>query len=95
MEGLVKRYNADRGFGFITPLVGQPGKLDDIFFHISTVKGGLVLPAGARVSFIVVRGTKGPQACDVRVKQEQLPGQRSGPECEIENARNNQTLGQR
>ena len=78
MEGLVKRYNADRGFGFITPLVGQPGTVEDVFFHISAVHGGLALPAGARVSFVVVRGTKGHQACDVRVKQERLPGQRSG-----------------
>jgi cold shock CspA family protein len=78
MDGIVRSYDYRKGFGFITPLVGQPGTVADVFFHISTVKDGLALPAGARVSFLVVRGLKGAQACDVRVKQERLPEQRSG-----------------
>ena len=46
-QGLIKRFYADRGFGFI----GRAGK-QDVFFHIHDVEpGGAEIREGARVEF--------------------------------------------
>jgi len=63
--GTVKRVITDKGFGFIEP----DGGGEDLFFHRSALKDGLVferLEAETRVSFEVGRGAKGPRAEDVR-----------------------------
>ncbi len=62
-EGTVKWFNAEKGFGFITPDEGGP----DIFVHYSAVqtKGFRSLDEKQRVSFEVVQGPKGPQAANV------------------------------
>ncbi len=63
-DGTVKWFNADKGFGFITPSEGG----DDLFVHFSAInmEGYKSLDEGQRVSFEVGQGQKGPQATDVR-----------------------------
>jgi len=63
-DGTVKWFNADKGFGFITPAEGG----DDLFVHFSaiTMDGYKSLDEGQRVSYEVGQGQKGPQATDVR-----------------------------
>ncbi|MFE5292071.1 cold-shock protein [Isoptericola sp. NPDC056618] len=57
-EGTVARYDADRGFGFITPDAGGA----DLFVHVSVVQGGEYLEEGDRVRFKVRQSDRGPQA---------------------------------
>ena len=59
MNGTVKWFNAEKGFGFIT---GEDGK--DVFAHFSQIKseGYESLQEGQKVSYDVVKGPKGPQA---------------------------------
>ena len=62
-EGTVKWFNADKGFGFITPAEGG----DDLFVHFSAIQaqGYKSLDEGQRVEFNVGQGQKGPQATEV------------------------------
>ncbi len=62
-NGTVKWFNADKGFGFITPDDG--GK--DLFVHHSEVKveGYATLNDGQKVQFDVGEGQKGPCANNV------------------------------
>lgn len=62
MEGVVKWFDAKKGYGFITP---QNGK--DVFVHFSSIKsdGFKSLNEGDKVSFEVVEDTRGPKAVDV------------------------------
>ena len=57
-EGVVARFDADRGFGFITPDSGGA----DLFVHVSVVSGGEILQQGDRVRFAVRQSDRGPQA---------------------------------
>ena len=61
--GTVKWFNADKGFGFITPDDG--GK--DLFVHHSEVKisGYATLSDGQKVEFEAGQGQKGPCATNV------------------------------
>jgi CspA family cold shock protein len=64
MKGTVKWFNADKGYGFITPDDG--GK--DLFVHHSEIKndGGYAsLNDGETVEFEVGEGQKGPCAKEV------------------------------
>jgi CspA family cold shock protein len=57
-EGVVARYDGDRGFGFITPDAGG----DDLFVHVSVVAGTAPLQQGDRVRYQVRQSDRGPQA---------------------------------
>ncbi|MDQ7089353.1 MAG: cold-shock protein [Methylococcales bacterium] len=62
--GTVKWFNADKGFGFITPNEG--GK--DLFVHHSEIKTGdsyTTLDEGQNVEFEITQGEKGPCANNV------------------------------
>jgi cold shock protein len=62
-EGTVARYDADRGFGFITPDAGGA----DLFVHVSVVRGAEVLEEGDRVRFKIRQSDRGPQADSVEL----------------------------
>lgn len=66
MEGTVKWFNADKGFGFIESEEGG-----DVFVHYSAIQeeGFKTLEEGQKVEFEVVEGTRGPQASNVTVIQ--------------------------
>jgi CspA family cold shock protein len=62
-EGTVKWFNDSKGFGFIAEDGGK-----DVFVHHSAIQasGFISLAEGARVTFDVVAGPKGPAAENVR-----------------------------
>lgn len=62
-QGTVKWFNAEKGFGFITPDEGGA----DLFVHHSAIQGRgfRTLDENARVSYEVGQGQKGPQALNV------------------------------
>jgi cold shock protein len=62
-QGTVKWFNAEKGFGFISPTEGP-----DVFVHYSEIQGNgyKELSENQSVEFEVVQGPKGPQASGVR-----------------------------
>jgi len=66
--GTVKWFNNEKGYGFITP--DEAG--EDLFVHFSAIAGSgfKSLDEGAKVSFEVTQGEKGPQATDVQLSGE-------------------------
>ena len=67
-EGTVKWFNDSKGFGFIEQDGGN-----DVFVHHSAIQaeGFKSLQEGARVTFDIVEGEKGPSAANV-VQQYEL-----------------------
>ena len=63
MEGTVKWFSAEKGYGFISREDGE----GDVFVHFSAIQeeGFRTLEEGQRVSFEIVEGTRGPQAQNV------------------------------
>jgi len=62
MDGTVKWFNADKGYGFIEREEGE-----DVFVHFSAIQtdGFKTLDEGQRVEFDVVDGNRGKQAENV------------------------------
>jgi CspA family cold shock protein len=63
--GTVKWFNAEKGYGFITPEDGSK----DLFVHFSAIQsdGYKSLNEGQKVEYESTQGQKGPQAGNVRV----------------------------
>ena len=57
-EGVVARYDAERGFGFITPDAGGA----DLFVHMSVLSSAEPRQKGERVRYKVRTSDRGPQA---------------------------------
>ena len=61
-KGVVRRFNNQRGFGFISDSEGN-----DVFVHYTGISGEgfKTLEEGQEVEFDIVQGEKGPQAVNV------------------------------
>jgi CspA family cold shock protein len=66
VNGIVKWFNATKGFGFI-----EVEDNDDVFVHYSNIsaEGYKSLNEGDKVEFDIEQGQKGPQAMDVVVTE--------------------------
>ncbi|WP_018086842.1 cold shock domain-containing protein [Desulfurispora thermophila] len=64
MQGKVKWFSAEKGYGFIESNDGH-----DVFVHFSAIQGDgfKTLEEGQAVQFDVVSGNRGPQAANVRI----------------------------
>ncbi|WP_128896381.1 cold shock domain-containing protein [Longirhabdus pacifica] len=62
MQGTVKWFNAEKGYGFIATEDGG-----DVFVHFSAINsdGYKTLEEGQNVEFEIVEGARGPQAANV------------------------------
>lgn len=62
IKGVVRRFNNQRGFGFISDSEGN-----DVFVHYTGINGEgfKSLEEGQEVEFDIVQGEKGPQAVNV------------------------------
>ena len=62
MQGKVKWFNAEKGYGFIETEGGG-----DVFVHFSAIQteGFKTLEEGQSVEFEIVEGARGPQAANV------------------------------
>jgi len=62
MQGKVKWFNAEKGYGFIEREDGG-----DVFVHFSAIQseGFKTLEEGQSVEFDIVEGARGPQAANV------------------------------
>ncbi|WP_166243658.1 cold shock domain-containing protein [Paenibacillus turpanensis] len=62
MQGKVKWFNAEKGYGFIETEQGG-----DVFVHFSAIQtdGFKTLEEGQDVEFDIVEGARGPQAANV------------------------------
>lgn len=62
MTGVVKWFNADKGYGFLRQEDGA-----DVFVHYSAIQGAgfRTLEEGERVEFEITEGQKGKQASNV------------------------------
>lgn len=63
MQGTVKWFNPQKGFGFITTSEGK-----DVFVHFSgiTTNGFKTLQEGEKVEFDITQSQKGDQATNVK-----------------------------
>ena len=63
MTGLVKWFDAGKGFGFISPEDGSK----DVFVHFSAIQSDSYksLDEGQTVEFTIENGAKGPAAANV------------------------------
>ncbi|WP_055339086.1 cold-shock protein CspD [Paraclostridium sordellii] len=66
MNGTVKWFNNEKGFGFISVEGGE-----DVFVHFSAIQkdGFKSLEEGQVVNFEIVEGARGPQAANVTIAE--------------------------
>ncbi len=58
-EGVIKMYDADKGFGFIRPDSGEP----DVFLHVSQAQEqNVTFAQGQAVSYVLADGRNGKKA---------------------------------
>ena len=71
MKGIVKWYNARKGYGFITP----DDKSDDVFVHATALKicGLKKLYTGSEVSFETDQDDKGKRVKSIKILKEAKP----------------------
>lgn len=64
MLGRVKNFDQKKGFGFI-----ETADEGDIFVHFAAIMtpGYKTLTVGQEVNFVIVEGSKGPQAAQVQI----------------------------
>ena len=64
INGIVKWFNNEKGFGFISVEGGE-----DVFVHFSTIQtdGFKSLEEGQNVSYNIVKGARGPHAENVTI----------------------------
>jgi len=64
ITGVVKWFNAAKGYGFLGRDNGE-----DVFVHYTAIAsdGYRTLEEGQRVEFVVTQGDKGPQASEVTI----------------------------
>ena len=60
MNGTVKFFNQNKGYGFVT---AEDGK--DYFVHVSGLNEGVTLDEEDQVTFDVEEGNRGPKAVNV------------------------------
>lgn len=66
IRGVMKRFNSEKGYGFITPLMGG----SDVFVHISALRSSGINDApaeGTKVEYEIEQGDRGPRATKVVV----------------------------
>ncbi len=61
MRGVVVKFDAERGFGFLRAR-GEP---KEVFVHVSSVEGRATLEIGQEVEFTLEETSKGPRALSV------------------------------
>jgi CspA family cold shock protein len=69
LTGLIKRFNNERGFGFMVQDNGEK----EIFCHISEIEGnykGMIIADNTRFSYEVAQSDKGLKAVNVRILDE-------------------------
>ena len=62
MEGTIKFFNTEKGFGFIQPNEGDK----DIFVHINNIDRDIELNEGDKVTFETEETSRGPSAINVK-----------------------------
>jgi CspA family cold shock protein len=67
--GIVKSFDAKKGYGFIVPDVGG----EDVFVHYREIQmdGFKILKKGQRVTYLSSKGAKGDQASQVQLVAEE------------------------
>lgn len=71
MTGIVQFFNGR--YGFVAPMVGEPDSTPNLYFSAAAILGEKAIPGGAEVEFQVVRGAKGPQCANVRLRTVKIP----------------------
>lgn len=64
MQGTVKWFSQEKGYGFITSETGE-----DHYFNVQSIKGAILPSNGDKVSFDSKPGNKGPRAQNILIQE--------------------------